>query len=238
MNQIAAGKAPTATESLVLSDPSVPKIKQDFNDKLESFANDIAQMKDREVLREKCLLETLASLKASFTQGTRDPPPHQEQFRNKDSYNQGGGGNQSRNNEECRNNDERPRNEERDCPEKQEHINNGRIIMEKKIIKLSNGQQIPSFPPYKSRKERVDDYYANKGIPKLIEPAMWQSYNPSSYYLHHHSYESGVDSVRDVYDSRDDELKSMRIQRALQQQQQQFAHQQQPQQQDKRLAQT
>ncbi|KAJ6600454.1 hypothetical protein DFH09DRAFT_1302927 [Mycena vulgaris] len=70
MNQIAAGKAPTATESLVLSDPSVPKIKQEFNDKLESFANDIAQMKDREVLREKRLLESLASLKA-----TTDPDP-------------------------------------------------------------------------------------------------------------------------------------------------------------------
>ncbi|KAJ7473485.1 hypothetical protein FB451DRAFT_1175120 [Mycena latifolia] len=81
---------------------------------------------------------------------------------------------------------------------------------------------------YKSRKERVDNYYVSQGIPRPPMQALVPSYTQQLYQAMVQSYSqlpypqytqgNGTsDNVGDVYDSRDDELRSLRVQRNLQQ---------------------
>lgn len=178
------------------------------------------------------------NLKATFTQNVRDTPPHMvnnqggdgrsgnNQDYRQDNYNnqnrQGNWGN-SYNNNGYGNNYNRADDRRcffclgdhliRDCNTKNEYIDTGKIIIENGTIKLGNGAPLPPFPGWKSKKDRIDEYYAKNGGNK---PPVMQAYNHYSYGNYQQNELAG-DSVENVYDSRDDEIRSMRVQRAMQQ---------------------
>lgn len=257
-----------------------PKIKEaEVTLKLESFANDIAALKDSAALHERKLQDSLINMekniKASFsqTQTVRETAPHLDNNNNQgrdnsDQNNQGsqdrgysnGGnngnysGNRNNNNYsnggyqnnqgndnrgysgdnrgysgENRSNWNRNNNPDdrkcyycfqehliRDCPWKQEHIENGKIVIENGMIKLGNGLAVPTYPAYKSRRDRVDEHYSNLDTDKSPAQALIQGYR-TNLFPQYTQGDYSRDIVRDKYDCRDDELRSMLVHRNFQQ---------------------
>jgi hypothetical protein len=94
----------------------------------------------------------------------------------------------------------------RDCLVKLGHIDRGMIVIEQGQLRLGKGKGfIPRFPLEWSRAKRVEDFWL-KNPQGLGQDAATASMMSAT-------YES--DSLDSVYDSRDDELRSLRVQNAL-----------------------
>ncbi|KAJ7814949.1 hypothetical protein B0H14DRAFT_2603774 [Mycena olivaceomarginata] len=93
------------------------------------------------------------------------------------------------------------------CEKKFEDIDTDKIMIENNYMKLANGHAIPDGSSWKSKKQRVDDYYSDPAN-KAIRPVL-QAYG---------TVQNGF-NLEGLYDCRDDEIRSMRVKATLQIQQ-------------------
>ncbi len=151
-----------------------------IRDSQELMEKQSAQVEERlgETIK-KQFAQSEKSYKATFEQQVRQLPPHMESNSNHGDSNHNhqerqyqdnrqGGYNQGGYN--SNNNYARPDDRKcfycngdhliKDCGPKFEHIDAGKIIIENGAIRLPGGQYLPNSPPWKTKKERVDDYYA------------------------------------------------------------------------------
>jgi hypothetical protein len=82
-------------------------------------------------------------------------------------------------------------------------------------MKLGTGNLIPRYPDYKSKKERVDDYWFGQGKKKGSPIPMTQNLVNTPMGFNQDSYGNNGDQLTQVYDFRDDELRAMRVQLAV-----------------------
>ena len=195
-------------------------VKEEYDQKIESLSLALARVQDNTSLHDKKwddrLTKMESSFKASFAQLQRGAAPHTETVRNNDQSGQ------QPSNREGQERGFRPQEDRkcfycnkdhliRDCRFKDEHIDMGRIVIENGLMKLANGQNIPRHPEWKSKKERVDDYYSQQEQNRPQVQSTMLQYNQ-------YSQEEDRDSrVDHMYDHKTDEIRSMRIQNALQQ---------------------
>jgi hypothetical protein len=214
--------------------PDILKIKTEVREHkvlLDACANDIAQIKDGQALAEKRtvagfmevnqnLLKNLAEFKQLMSQSTgkegsyRDKPPHQDagygsQQANHNFNNNSGGSYRSNDNKDCFY-CYLAGHMVRDCPYKREHIDLGRILISNNQMRLGDGSPFPKYPESKSKKQRVDDYYAGKTVPGAPQVLIQNYDHPSQDMSQFHS--QIVDNLCTVYDSRDDEIRTLQVQ--------------------------
>ncbi|KAJ7358038.1 hypothetical protein DFH08DRAFT_953237 [Mycena albidolilacea] len=140
-------------------------IKTEVSSKLESFAGEVALMKDSAQLQEKCFAEALKKIESTFenslklmNQNLRGPPPHME-------ITQAGSTSCSYDHQDARPREEGPcffcngPHIIRDCPTKAEFITLGWIIVKNGLIKLGNGNWIPRHPESLTKMQKVEEHY-------------------------------------------------------------------------------
>lgn len=96
------------------------------------------------------------------------------------------------------------------CHFKQEHIDMGYITFDGGLVRFGNGGVIPRYPDSKTKKEKVDEHYSSLGKPRGTSLFQAQT-NIHDQFSQFHASDDRVD-----YDSRDDELRSLRVQMNLQ----------------------
>ncbi|KAJ6456026.1 hypothetical protein C8R47DRAFT_1082542 [Mycena vitilis] len=195
---------------------------------IEGLSQIIASLRDQVSLVDKKIEEKVdSSLKKSFVQNVRDVPPHME---HNHGSGQNGGNGQGNSNAMVKSNGNNGGNGNNNankganlscfycwflehyssnCPYKQEHIDMGYVKFENGVIKLGDGRYIPRYPENKSRKERVDDYWAAQGKRRGSE--LGRIGNAQSQLLQQ-GFDPDCDQVNMLYDTRDDELRSMKVQ--------------------------
>jgi len=193
-----------------------PGIKKEYLQRLETLSQEVSHIKDGFEVHKKEIGKTVAdTIQQSFAQIARQAPPHM-------SGNAAGSGIQNNrtygnNNEQSGRMAERPPMDcfycKEDhpvatCPHKEEHIKMGYITFVDGAMRLGNGSFIPKFPDYKSKKERVDDYYAGQGKPRGAPLGKRVNQQFSQGYIQN----GDEDQVKQLYDSRDDELLALRVQ--------------------------
>ncbi|KAF8146188.1 hypothetical protein K438DRAFT_1781230 [Mycena galopus ATCC 62051] len=155
-------------------------IKAEIQEKLESFAGDIAQLKDLASLQNRQMAENMKKWETSvensvklMNQNLRGPAPHMEmgvagpsrqiEYRGQGGYSHQtgddgcffcGGAHMVR-----------------DCSTKDEFIALGWIKIEDKIVKMGDGNWIPRYPENVYRSQKVEDYWKRKGITRKIAAA-------------------------------------------------------------------
>jgi hypothetical protein len=216
-----------STSIEVKLEDSSASFKQALDDAMAALT---AKMMDGFVIQDK-KLEALQA-QTTFNQTVRERPPHQEaapnNFNNNrndrapsgNNGNNGGFGgnpgynhNNSNNHQGCWycNQDHLMIS----CPFKLEHIEMGYIIIENGYMKLSTGNLIPRYPDYKSKKDRVDDYWFGQGKKKGSPIPMTQNLVNAPMGFNQDNYGNNGDQLTQVYDSRDDELRVMKVQLAV-----------------------
>ncbi|KAJ7455440.1 hypothetical protein FB451DRAFT_1407757 [Mycena latifolia] len=206
------------------------KMKVEVSDRLDAFAGEIANVKDSLKLSEdrakanleKSLLKLEASFKVSLNQAIRGPAPHQEtaspgQVSNKEvlektySFKSGGATDRGMECYYCYLTGHMVR----DCPYKKEDIDRGRVLIENNRMKLGDGTPFPKWPENRSQKQRVDDYYANKmvvGAPMVLT----QFYEHPTPETRVSQFQAGIiDDLRSTYDCRDDEARTVCVQKYI-----------------------
>jgi hypothetical protein len=195
-------------------------VKREVAAHLEEFQSEIATLKDQSVNQEKRFKETLAkmeaNLKQSFSQSTRDPPPHKDIVQTGEASNRWG---------QDRAYSQRPEQSNvnlgpcwycgqghrmANCHFKQEHIDMGYITFDGGLVRFGNGGPIPRYPDSKTKKEKVDEHYSSLGKPRGTSLFQAQA-SVHDQFSQFHASDDRVD-----YDSRDDELRSLRVQMNLQ----------------------
>jgi hypothetical protein len=205
-----------------------------FNQALdEAMAALTAKMMDGFVVQDK-KLEALQA-QTTFNQKVRERPPHQEAAPNNfdntqndrapsgNNGNNGGfGGNPGYNHHNHNSSNDHQGcwycNQEHlmiNCPFKLEHIEMGYIIVENGYMKLGTGNRIPRYPDYKSKKERVDNYWFGQGKKKVSPIPMAQNLVNTPMGFNQDNYGNSGDQLTQVYNFRDDELRAMRVQLAV-----------------------
>ena len=204
------------------------KLKNEVSGRLDSFAGEVAQIKDSVALTEARRVadkkaadtarqEDKNELKESWKQtlnqalqGHRSQPEItlvQPQIQPGPTYRSQGGSSENRDCYYCYLSGHMVR----DCPYKREHIDGGKILIENNRMRLGDGSPFPKWPESKSQKQRVDDYYASKvvnGAPQIL----MQSYqHPRSDQVSQFQA-CIVDNLSSVYDSRDDEIRTWQAQ--------------------------
>jgi hypothetical protein len=204
----------TYTEESSLLPASNSGIKHEMVEKLETLSMEVAQIHDRFEAHKKEIGEKVeVTIQKSFAQHMRQPPPHM-------NMNNNGGESSNRNNQ--MNNSGKNNNTNRgsdqgcfycglehliaECPYKEQHIKMGYLSFDNGHMRLGNGGFIPKFPENKSRKERVDDYYANQGKPRGAP------LGTISNQFSQMQYDNGSDQMSSIYDTRNDELLALRVQ--------------------------
>lgn len=204
--------------------------------KMEGIAQILAHLNDKLDLVDKKIEEKIdASLKKSFSQNVRETPPHMDknQSGGKSEGNNDQGNSNSvvkhngnHNNSGWNGNNRNSGNHNgekdmscyycwllahliKDCPYKQEHIDMGYVKVDNGAIRLGDNRYVPKYPENKSRKERVDDYWAAQGKRKGTELGRLNS--PQGQMLQY-GFDQNTDQMNLIYDTRDDELRSMRVQ--------------------------
>ncbi|KAF8131331.1 hypothetical protein K438DRAFT_2113697 [Mycena galopus ATCC 62051] len=153
------------------------KVKTEHSERFETFANELAQMKDLALLQEKRFQENFKKMEGAIensvkllNQSIRGPPPHMEiqqagqslkpedRALTRDLRRGGSGGGPCY---FCSG-----PHFVRECIEKDEYISLGWILIDNGLIKLGNGGWIPKFPESSSRKDKVDEHYRKLGMTK------------------------------------------------------------------------
>jgi hypothetical protein len=205
------------------------KLRADLSDQIDTFASDIAKLKDAQELTEKRANSNLQRFEEKTTtsfqkleesikqmnQSLRGPAPHQEislsgQASNRYGQDRGfrsqGQDQQTRDCFYCYLTGHMVR----DCPYKREHIDQGKILIENGRMKLGDGAPFPRYPESKSQKQRVDDYYGNKVVPGAPQ-VLVQSYTQPRLEVIT-TFHVGVDNLWDVYDTKSDEVRTAEVQ--------------------------
>ncbi|KAJ7480762.1 hypothetical protein FB451DRAFT_1171345 [Mycena latifolia] len=204
------------------------KIKTEIDERFDIFSNDIAQLKDGHKTQQKHMESGFDRLEKTvrqvMSQASRGPAPHQELNTTVDSGNK----DQDRSlksglfDRPYKSNEDRAcfycliaGHMVRDCPYKQEHIDAGQLIIEDNRMKMGDGTPLPSWPQDKSKKQRVDDYYIGKTIPGAPHVSM-RAYTPLKPSIaQFHAQVEEVESLYSLYDTRDDEIRSHRVQKQI-----------------------
>lgn len=211
-------------ETSLLQGGSSTSLPKEVKDKLEGFAGELAVVKDSQALLEKQIKESTermentikSSIKESMVQYSRDTQPHQDTRQSGDASKSV----QERSNQRGADNN-RPMpcyfcngpHLIRECPFKTEYIALGWLKIENGRMYMGDGTSIPRYPEYKSKKDRIDDYYGAKGFNKnqvgrtranLIQ-GQGGYYGPPG----------DEDNLDHHYDSRADEQLSNNVQAAL-----------------------
>jgi hypothetical protein len=191
-------------------------------DKFDSLDGTLALLQDRANTSDKNMDSGFKRLEESFKKNMnfalRGPAPHQEITPAGQSSQHGAQGGPSYNRPG-------PNHQDcfycyltghmvRDCPFKREHIDLGRIIIEAGRMKLGDGTAFPKWPPEKSQKQRVDDYYLNRPVPGVPQ-VMMQIYTLPRIENITQFHVSLADNILAVYDYRDDEIRTLQAQRAI-----------------------
>ncbi|KAJ7036774.1 hypothetical protein C8F04DRAFT_1181117 [Mycena alexandri] len=193
-------------------------VKREVSAHLEGFHAEIASLKDQSVNQEKRFQESIAkmeaNLKQSFNQSVRDSPPHKDIAPAGEASNRWG--------QDRASNQREPSNNQGPCwycgqghrmsvcHFKQEHIDMGYITFEGGLVRFGNGGVIPKYPENKTKKEKVDEHYSNLGKPRGASLFSGQS-QAHVQFIQNDASDECVD-----YDSRDDELRALRVQINLQ----------------------
>ncbi|KAJ7487124.1 hypothetical protein FB451DRAFT_1363225 [Mycena latifolia] len=204
------------------------KIKTEIDERFDIFSNDIAQLKDGHKTQQKHIDSGFERLEKTvrqvMSQASRGPAPHQElnttiDSGNKDQDRSLKGGLFDR---PYKSNEDRAcfyclitGHMVRDCPYKQEHIDAGQLIIEDNRMKMGDGTPLPSWPQDKSKKQRVDDYYVGKTIPGAPHVSMRAYTPPKPSVAQFHAQIEDVESLYSLYDTRDDEIRSHRVQKQI-----------------------
>lgn len=85
----------------------------------------------------------------------------------------------------------------------------GYVSVEDGVMRLGNGHYIPRIPDGKCRKQRVDDYWALQGKPRGTALGLIKQLRSQ---MVQYGYENITEYVGGMYDTRDDELRSLRAQ--------------------------
>ncbi|KAF7348909.1 hypothetical protein MVEN_01411200 [Mycena venus] len=207
--------------------PETVTIKTEFSDKMDTFASELAQLKDTSVLQEKRLTDSIKRVESSIensmkllSQTIRGKPPHQEIT----------SAGQSMRPEERQVTREFGSHRERgpcyfcngphlvnECTIKDEFIDLGWIVVENGLIKLGNGNWIPRFPEGPSRMQKVEDHYRKQGITR--DSANVKRVNMMQTFYSEHGYAAPTyfdplehSRVDHLYDTHDDEVRSAQVQ--------------------------
>ncbi|KAJ7044362.1 hypothetical protein C8F04DRAFT_1250312 [Mycena alexandri] len=147
----------------------VKGMKKELSSTMDTFAEEMAKLKDAMVVQEKRMKESLnhveTTLKHTFSQAVRGPPPHQDLPPVNPRANPNPGPLRSDKDAGCHycwETDHRIA----ECDYKNEHIDMAYLSFDSGYLRLGNGAYIPRAPMDKSRKVRVDEYYASQGKPK------------------------------------------------------------------------
>lgn len=217
-NYLLGGKTRSATQAGVIPVDYGNMVKQEVQEKLDTFASELAQLKDMTVVQGKHMTENFKkwdqSLENSFklmNQSLRGPPPHQTEITQAGPSRREGNSGQS---------GEGPcffcngPHIVRFCTAKDEYITIGWIKVEDRLIKMGDGSWIPRYPESISRKAKVDEYWAKKGVSKEMAMAKKSSLMATFYPVHEGTpwdfYET--ERIGDLYDTREDEIRSAKIQ--------------------------
>lgn len=193
----------------------VKGMKKELSSTMDTFAEEMAKLKDAMVVQEKRMKESLnhveTTLKHTFSQAVRGPPPHQDLPPVNPRANPNPGPLRSDKDAGCHycwETDHRIA----ECDYKNEHIDMAYLSFDSGYLRLGNGAYIPRAPMDKSRKVRVDEYYASQGKPKgkPLRSSLAANYHHTQYAQTSYGED---DYVHAIYDSRDDELRSNRVQR-------------------------
>lgn len=202
---------------------------------VEGLAQVIAHLSDKFDLVDKKIAEKIdASIKKSFVQNTHQTPPHMDHNQSSNAgksngnndtghqqsvvkYNGNNGGNWNNRSSSSRTGEKDMscfycwllEHFMVDCPYKQEHIDMGYVKVENGNLKLGDNRYIPRYPESKSRKDRVDDYWVAQGKRKGSD--IGRLGNPQSQMVQY-GFEQNSDQLNLMYDTRDDELRSLRVQ--------------------------
>jgi hypothetical protein len=199
-------------------------IKAEINNKLESFAGNIAQLKDLAGLQNKQMAENMKKWESLMensvklmNQNLRGTAPHLEMSQAGPSrqreYRAPGGYSRPDANGNCFFCG--GPHMVRDCPTKDEFIALGWIKIEDKLIKLGDGNWLPKFPEELSKSQRIEDYWKRKGITREIAAARKATLLSSVYPGRHVSFGENyydTDVIGDLYDTREDEILSANVQ--------------------------
>jgi hypothetical protein len=208
------------------------KLRADLSDQMDTFASDIAKLKDSQELIEKRANSSLQRFEektsSSFqkleesikqmNQSLRGPAPHQEISQAGQSSNRYGQDRGFKSQSQ-----DQPNRDcyycyltghmVRDCPYKREHIDQGRILIENGRMKLGDGSPFPRYPESKSQKQRVDDYYGNKQVPGAPQ-VLVQSYSQPRLDVIT-TFHVGIDNLWEVYDTKSDEIRTAEVQQYI-----------------------
>ncbi|KAJ7869248.1 hypothetical protein B0H13DRAFT_2351036 [Mycena leptocephala] len=208
------------------------KLRADLSDQMDTFASDIAKLKDSQELIEKWANSSLQRFeeKTSYSfqkleesikqmnQSLRGPAPHQEISQAGQSSNRYGQDRGFKSQSQ-----DQPNRDcyycyltghmVRDCPYKREHIDQGRILIENGRMKLGDGSPFPGYPESKSQKQRVDDYYGNKQVPGAPQ-VLVQSYSQPRLDVIT-TFHVGIDNLWEVYDTKSDEIRTAEVQQYI-----------------------
>ncbi|KAJ7193097.1 hypothetical protein B0H12DRAFT_1231098 [Mycena haematopus] len=221
---IAGGSIPSGLQDTA-------KIKTEVMERMESFAIELARIKDTSEIQERRFGDSMKRMEHSIensmkqmNQALRDRPPHLMQDAPKQrsdesqGHNHGPGGSSSHGTRE------------RgpcffcggphligECVNKDELIDLGWIIVENGVIKLANGNWIPKYPEGSTRMQRVEDFYRKQGQTRnsASKPraSMMQSFYNGEIYGSDDPSESG--RMDHLYDTRDDEIRSAKVQQMV-----------------------
>jgi hypothetical protein len=211
------------------------KIKAEISDRMDSFAGELARMKDTAELQEKRIGEsikrvetTIESSLRQLNQSLRAKPPHMDHsgpshgHRNDDHQGQNSGSN----NNSAGNRERGPcyfcngPHYINECVTKDEFIDLGWITVENGLVKLGNGNWIPRFPEHVSRMQKVEDHYRKQGItrdsPSIKRANMVETYYSGGHQGSSQSNDSYHHSRMDhLYDTIDDEIRSAKVQQMV-----------------------
>ena len=214
----------------------ISNLRTEVSERFDTFAGDIAQIRDNQALSEKRLTSSIIELKDSFkTSISQAIQSSVQNTGNRENNNNTGGQNSYRENQGSHRENQGSRENQgryqpseskdcyycyltghmvRDCPYKKEHIDSGRILIENNRMKLGDGTAFPRWPENKSQKQRVDDYYQNKLVPGAPQVLIQTYTHPRiDQIAQYHS--DIVDNLSSVYDSRDDEIRTLQVQKYI-----------------------
>ncbi len=182
------------------------KIKQEIANRLDTFAGELAQIKDSADVRERRLGESLKRLESSFestirqlsqsssnfNQTSRQLPPHMDQSaptqKQRYDHNQehNHGSRSGTGHDHAHSGGAGPcffcngPHYVNECDKKDGFIDRGLVIIENGLIKLGNGNWIPKYPEQLSRMQKVEDYYrkidGGKNLPPVQQANMVQTF--------------------------------------------------------------
>jgi hypothetical protein len=211
------------------------KVKAEIADRMDSFAGELARMKDTAELHEKRIGESIRRVETSIesslrqlNQSLREKPPHMDQSgppsgrRNDDHQGQNSGSN----NNSAGNRERGPcyfcngPHLINECVTKDEFIDFGWITVENGLVKLGNGNWIPRYPDHISRMQKVEDHYRKQGItrdsPSIKRANMVETFYSTGNQGPSQQNDSYNHSrVDHLYDTIDDEIRSAKVQQMV-----------------------